>query len=289
MTPSVTFQPGLLRGKTAFITGGGSGINRQIANTYAAAGATVAIAGRDGDKARDAAAQIETAGGRAAGFSADVRSYDSLRAAIEQAHAAFGDIDIVVAGAAGNFVAPATGMSANGFRAVVETDLIGTFNTLRAAHEFMRKPSAMVLAISAVQSTMPTFAQAHVCAAKAGVDMLIRALAIEWAADGIRCVGIAPGPVEETEGMERLAPKGQESWNRLLQSIPSGRGASKQEIADLALYLASPSGQYVNGTVITIDGGFSAVGSLEFGRVLRDAVVEASRRGDAGAKKETNA
>jgi len=95
--------------------------------------------------------------------------------------------------------------------------------------------------------------------------------------------------VEQTEGMERLAPKGQESWNRLLQSIPSGRGASKQEIADLALYLASPSGQYVNGTVITIDGGFSAVGSLEFGRVLRDAVVEASRRGDAGAKKETNA
>jgi NAD(P)-dependent dehydrogenase (short-subunit alcohol dehydrogenase family) len=271
-----TFRPGLLRGKTALVTGGGSGINRHIAGTYALAGAAVVIVGRDGEKARRAAAEIEAAGGRALGYAADVRNYDMLRAAVEQAHSALGEIDVVVAGAAGNFVAPATGMSANGFRAVVDTDLIGTFNTLRAAHQFMRKPSAMVLAISAAQSTMPTFAQAHVCAAKAGVDMLIRALAIEWASEGIRCVGISPGPVEETEGMERLAPQGQESWGRLLQSIPSGRGATKQEIADLALYLASPSAQYINGVVIPIDGGFSAVGSLEFGRMLKDSIADTS-------------
>jgi NAD(P)-dependent dehydrogenase (short-subunit alcohol dehydrogenase family) len=272
-----TFQPGLLRGKAAFITGGGSGINRQIALTCALAGAAVAIVGRNVDKARDAAAEIEAAGGRALGLAADVRNYEALHDAVRQAHAAFGPVDIVVAGAAGNFVAPATGMSSNGFRAVIETDLVGTFNTLRAAHEFLRKPSALVLAISAVQSSMPTYAQAHVCAAKAGIDMLIRSLAVEWADEGIRCVGIAPGPVADTEGMARLAPQGQESWSRLLQSIPSGRAASRQEIADLALYLASDSGRYINGVVIPIDGGFSAVGSLEFGRMLKDSLALPAR------------
>jgi len=276
MSTHNTFQPGLLRNKAVFITGGGSGINRQIALTYALAGAAVAIVGRSAEKARDAAAEIEAAGGRAIGLSADVRNYEAVQDAVGQAHSAFGPIDIVVAGAAGNFVAPATGMSSNGFRAVIETDLVGTFNTLRAAHEFLRRPSALVLAISAVQSSMPTYAQAHVCAAKAGIDMLIRSLAVEWADDGIRCVGIAPGPVADTEGMARLAPQGQESWNRLLQSIPSGRGASKQEIADLALYLASDSGRYINGVVIPIDGGFSAVGSLEFGRMLKDSVAQAA-------------
>jgi NAD(P)-dependent dehydrogenase (short-subunit alcohol dehydrogenase family) len=279
MGTHTTFQPGLLRGRAVFITGGGSGINRQIATTYALAGAAVAIVGRSMEKARDAAAEIETAGGRAIGLSADVRNYEALRIAVEQAHAAFGPIDIVVAGAAGNFVAPAAAMSSNGFRAVIDTDLVGTFNTLRAAHEFLRKPSALVLAISAVQSSMPTYAQAHVCAAKAGVDMLIRSLAVEWADEGIRCVGIAPGPVADTEGMVRLAPDGQASWDRLLQSIPSGRAAVRQEIADLALYLASESGRYINGVVIPIDGGFSAVGSLAFGRMLKDSLAQPTHAG----------
>ncbi len=232
--------------------------------------------GRGEEKARDAAAEIEASGGHAIGLSADVRSYEALRKAVEQAHAAFGLIDIVVAGAAGNFVAPVMRMSSNGFRAVIDTDLVGTFNTVRAAHEFLRKPSALVLAMSAVQSSMPTYAQVHVCAAKAGIDMLIRSLAVEWADEGIRCVGIAPGPVADTEGMVRLAPKGKENWSTLLQSIPSGRAASKQEIADLALYLASDSGCYINGVVIPIDGGFSAVGSLAFGRMLKDSLAHAA-------------
>lgn len=271
-----TFQPGLLRNKAVFITGGGSGINRQIALTYALAGAAVTVVGRSLEKARGTADEIGAAGGRAIGLSADVRSYEALRSAVEQAHDTFGPLDIVVAGAAGNFVAPAMGMSSNGFRAVIETDLVGTFNTLRATHDFLRKPSALVLAISAVQSSMPTYAQAHVCAAKAGVDMLIRSLAVEWADEGIRCVGIAPGPVADTEGMARLAPEGQASWTTLLGSIPSGRAASRQEIADLALFLASESGRYINGVVIPIDGGFSAVGSQAFGQMLKASLAQAA-------------
>lgn len=278
MNLSKTFQSGLLRGKSTLVTGGGSGINRQIAATFAQAGATVAIIGRDLEKARRAALEIEQQGGRAVGLSADVRDYNALEKAVASAVDAFGPFDVVVAGAAGNFVAPATGMSSNGFRAVIETDLVGTFNTAKSVHGHMRKPSSLILAISAIQSTLPTYGQAHVCAAKAGVDMLIRSLAIEWAEAGIRCVGIAPGPVADTEGMERLAPDGKESWDRLLRSVPSGRGATKQEIADLALFVASDSGQYINGVVIPIDGGFSSVGSLEFGRMLRDSVL-AARQG----------
>lgn len=274
MQKSQTFRPDLLIGKTAFITGGGSGINRQIAGTYAEAGAAVVIVGRDGAKAARAAEEIEQTGGRAIGLAADVRNYDALRAAVERAHAWGGLFDIVVAGAAGNFVATATGMSSNGFKAVVETDLVGTFNTLKAAHDFVRRPTALMLAISAVQSTLPTYAQAHVCAAKAGIDMLMRSLAIEWADQGIRCVGIAPGPVADTVGMEKLAPHGQESWKRLLKSIPAGRGATRQEIADLALYLASPSAQYINGVIVPIDGGFSCLGSHGFGQMLRDSMHE---------------
>lgn len=271
MTHRDIFQPHLLQGKVAFITGGGSGINREIAATFARAGAAIAIVGRDGDKARWAAREIEEGGGRAIGLSADVRDSDALESAAFAAHAELGAFDVVVAGAAGNFVSTVDGMTSKGFRAVIDTDLVGTFNTLKACRLWLRKGEAMVLALSAVQSTMPTFAQAHVCAAKAGIEMLIRTLAIEWAAEGVRCVGIAPGPVTDTEGMARLAPDGQSSWERILSSIPSGRGASKREVADLALYLASDAGRYINGTVIPIDGGFGTTGSQAFGHMLRDA------------------
>ncbi|ELX08464.1 peroxisomal 2,4-dienoyl-coA reductase DecR [Janthinobacterium sp. HH01] len=266
------FQPNLLAGKAAFITGGGSGINQCIAERMAAAGAAVTIVGRDLAKAQRAAAAINAAGGRAMGLSADVRDYDQVSAALQQAQREFGRLDIVVAGAAGNFVAPAMDMSSKGFRTVIDIDLIGTFNTVHAAHEYLAKPGGLVLAISAVQSTMPTATQSHVCAAKAGVDMLMKTLAVEWGGQGIRCVGIAPGPVGDTEGMRRLAPDGQRSWDRLLGSIPSGRAGAREEIASLALFLASGAADYINGVVLPIDGGQTAVGGHEFGAMLVDSL-----------------
>lgn len=276
------FQPHLLSGKVAFITGGGSGINQRIAERFALAGAAIAILGRDGDKADAAAALIRNAGGRAIGLAGDVRDHDQISGAMYQANREFGRIDVVVAGAAGNFVARARDMSSNGFKTVVDIDLLGTFNTAHAAYDYLARQGGMVLALSAVQSTMPTSTQAHVCAAKAGVDMLIRTLAIEWGAAGIRCVGIAPGPVGDTEGMKRLAPEGQDSWDKILGHIPSRRAASRDEIAALALYLASPAGQYINGTVIPIDGGQTAVGSYAFGSMLEDSLRQ-ERRQVAGA------
>ncbi|WP_154374463.1 SDR family oxidoreductase [Pseudoduganella rivuli] len=266
------FAPGLLAGKTALITGGGSGINQRIAEVFAAAGAAVAIVGRDYDKAERAAAAIREDGGRAMGLSADVRDHEQIAQACQQTHAAFGPIDIVIAGAAGNFVAPAAGMTAKGFRTVIDIDLIGTFNTAHAAFEYLPKPGALVMAISAIQSRLPTATQSHVCAAKAGIDMLIRTLAIEWGPLGIRCVGIAPGPVADTEGMRRLAPDGERSWTRLLRSIPSGRAGNRDEVAALALFLASGAADYINGAVLPMDGGQTAVGSLEFGAMLTESL-----------------
>lgn len=266
------FQPNLLSGKVAFITGGGSGINQRIAERYAQAGAAIAIMGRNKTKAEAAAALIREAGGSAIGLSGDVRDHDLVSAALYAANREFGAIDIVVAGAAGNFVAHAKDMSANGFQTVVQIDLLGTFNTAHAAYEYLSKRGGMVLAISAVQATLPTATQAHVCAAKAGVDMLIKTLAIEWGEVGIRCVGIAPGPVADTEGMKRLAPDGQASWDRILGHIPSRRAATRDEIASLAMFLASKGGQYINGSIIPIDGGQTAVGSYEFGAMLDESL-----------------
>jgi NAD(P)-dependent dehydrogenase (short-subunit alcohol dehydrogenase family) len=268
------FREGLLTGKLAFITGGSSGINRTIAERFARAGARVAILGRNLERAQRAAADIQSTGAEALALAADVRDAAAVETTLQSVHDRWGPIDIVLAGAAGNFVAPALGMNARGFKAVVDIDLLGTFNTVRAAFAFMRRPGSTVVAISAVQSTLPTAAQAHVCAAKAGVEMLIRTLSIEWARDGIRCLAIAPGPVAHTEGMRRLAPDGQHNLDRLLSAIPSNRQASRDEIADLALFLVSGAADYVNGAVIPIDGGMSNLGSHAFGEMLVQSVAD---------------
>lgn len=262
------FKEFLLRGQHALITGAGSGINRCIAERFAAQGAMVSIVGRSLDRAQGAAGAIRDAGGQARGFSADVRDFDALAGAISEAHASFGPIDICIAGAAGNFVAEAATMSSNGFKTVVDIDLVGTYNTFRAALALLREGRSNLLAISAVQSVMPMAAQAHVCAAKAGIDMLVRTLSIEWAALGVRCNAIAPGPVADTEGMRRLAPEGDASWERVLAGIPMARAADAQEIADLALFLCSGAARYIHGTVIAIDGGQTNLGSLPFGAAL---------------------
>ena len=170
------FKDGLLHGQHALITGGGSGINRRIAERFAAQGTAVSIVGRSLERAEGAATAIRAVGGQAQGFSADVRDFDALASAFSQAHAAFGPVDICIAGAAGNFVAEAANMSSNGFRTVVDIDLVGTWNTFRAVLALLREGRSNLLAVSAVQSVMPMATQAHVCAAKAGIDMLVRTL-----------------------------------------------------------------------------------------------------------------
>ncbi|ADO74262.1 SDR family oxidoreductase [Stigmatella aurantiaca] len=253
------FKEGLLQGKVAFITGGSSGINLGIAAHFVKAGAKVAINGRNVEKLEGAVKALQ-AHGTAMGVPADVRDYAALEKALLTVREAYGEIDILVCGAAGNFPAPALGISSNGFKAVMDIDVLGTFNACRAAFEHLRKPGASVLNISAPQAYLPTAMQAHVCAAKAGVEMLTRVLAIEWGGAGVRINSIVPGPIDDTEGMRRLAPS-ESSRQRIAEALPLRRMGTQADIAQLALFLVSDAASYITGSMMVCDGGWSLLGS----------------------------
>ncbi len=250
------FRDHLLKEKVAFVTGGGSGIGQRIAERFAEHGAKVVLVGRKQEKLDAAAAAIRAQGGFAETAALDVRDYAAVDAAVKRTRDELGEIDILLCGAAGNFPAPVAGMSANGFKAVIDIDLLGTFNTCRAAYESLSKPGASVISISANQAIMAMANQAHVCAAKAGIEMLMKTLAIEWGRQGIRVNCITPGPTDDTEGMRRLAPT-PETRAAAEKSVPLGRYGTKDELADLALFLCSPAGSYITGAVYHCDGGSS--------------------------------
>lgn len=245
------FKDGLLNGKVAFIAGGTSGINLGIATRMAELGAKVAVAGRDPEKAQRAAAGI---GRGAVGYSTDVRDYAATRAVMEQIVSAWGPMDIVVSGAAGNFLSPAAGLSANGFKTVVDIDLLGTFNVFRGSYDLIRKPGASLIAITAGQAVNPMMMQIHACAAKAGINQVIRVMAMEWGPEGVRVNGISPGPIAGTEGMARLAPN-PEVTKALTGRIPLRRFGEIGEIAESAVFLCSDSAAYITGTILDCEGG----------------------------------
>lgn len=247
-------QTGILKGKAAFVAGGTSGINLGIARALAEAGASVAVLSRSQEKVDGAVAELRSVGVGALGYAADVRNEEAVAAAIKAAADTMGPLDVVVSGAAGNFICPAAAMSGKGFRTVIEIDLIGTFHVMRAAFDVARKPGCSMINISAPQSTMPYWGQAHVSAAKAGVDMLTKSLAYEWGEYGIRLNAIVPGPIEGTEGMKRLSPT-DEARRAVEDSVPLRRYGTISDIAEIALFLASDQSSYVTGTVIACDGG----------------------------------
>lgn len=255
----MTFRDKLLAGKTAFVAGASSGINLQIATRLAEAGAALTIISRSPDKIEAAAAGIRAKGGRCIGIAQDVRDHEGVGAAFARSVSEHGAIDILVSGAAGNFVAPFNGLSYNGFRAVIDIDLVGTFNVMRQGFQHLRKPGASCINISAPQSLHPYPGQAHVNAAKAGVDMLTRTLAIEWGEAGVRVNSIIPGPIAETEGMARLAPT-PEAMAASARNVPLKRLGTKDEVADLAMFLVSDAAAYITGAVMPVDGGLSLMG-----------------------------
>ncbi len=255
------FRDRLLEGRVSFVTGGGSGIGQRMAERFAEHGSKVMLAGRKQDTLDAAAAIIHSRSGTVGTAAVDVRDYGAIHAALRKTREQFGEIDILVCGAAGNFPAPAIGISANGFKAVVDIDLNGTFNTCRAAYEFLTKPGASILSISANQATTPMAYQAHVCAAKAGVELLTKTLALEWGPVGIRANCITPGPTDDTEGMRRLAPTA-EARQHAIDSVPLRRLGTKDELADLALFLCSEAASYMTGSVYLCDGGTSMKGSF---------------------------
>ncbi len=247
-------------GKRVFVFGGTSGINLGIARCFAGAGADVAVASRSQDKVDAAVAELSDLGSKSHGYSLDVRNLDAVKDALAQHAKDAGDIDILVSGAAGNFPAFANDMSANGFKAVVDIDLLGSFHVLQSAFEHLTKPGASVINISAPQAFVAMPMQSHVCAAKAGVDMLTRTLALEWGPAGVRVNSIAPGPIADTEGMRRLAPS-KKLAEQIVRSVPLQRFGSADEIGRAAMFLSSDAAQYVSGVVLPVDGGWSVAGA----------------------------
>ncbi|MEY4752197.1 MAG: hypothetical protein RIQ60_4411 [Pseudomonadota bacterium] len=277
MNPTMDLHIHQFAGRHVFVAGGSSGINFGIAQAFARAGAHLSIISRSADKVAAAVAALQALGTEAFGMAADVRQPEALQAAYTQAVARFGPIDVLISGAAGNFLARAAEMSPNAFKTVVDIDLLGSFNVVHAAYPHLRKPGASVVQISAGQSFIATPFQAHVCAAKAGVDMLTRVLALEWGAEGIRINSIVPGPIADTEGIRRLAP-GEDALKAMAERVPLKRMGSVDDVARMALMLCSDWGGWITGAVIPVDGGLALTGPRDFSAAAAHAAAARSSK-----------
>lgn len=263
---SATFAPDLFAGRTVLITGGAGTINRGIGQGFARLGAAVALLGRTTATLEDATRELRVHGGRVLPLVADVEQYATLEDACRRCEAELGPIDVLVLGAAANFPAPAEQMSASGFSKVIDVDLKGSFNAARAAFTQLKKTRGSIIFVSATNSLMPFAFQCHVGAAKAGMDSLMRGLALEWGPHGIRCNSILPGPIEETEGLGRLLT--QEDVETLRDYVPIGRFGTVEDVAAVAVFLASPAASLLTGMSLIADGGQAFSGSAMVAEVM---------------------
>src|ERR1700730_12009548 len=249
----------LFSGNTVFVTGGGSGINLGIARTFPGLGAKIGICGRSQERLDAAAAGLRELGAKVSATSAGGPVPGQLQSAMNASRDTLGDIDVLVCGAAGNFLVKGENLSFNGFKTVVDIDLVGSFNASRIAFDQLKRARGAVFFVAAPMAMMPHAYQAHVGPAKAGVEMLMKNLALEWGPYGIRSNSIIPGFVGDTEGMRRIS-SAEESGN-FVANIPLRRMGVTQEIGEAAAFLASPLASYITGTWLWVDGGQALSGS----------------------------
>jgi NAD(P)-dependent dehydrogenase (short-subunit alcohol dehydrogenase family) len=262
MTINQYFRRDLFKGRTVFVTGGGSGINLGIARSFAAVGANLAICGRTQERLDEAAEELEALGAKVFAKAADVRQPAALQEAMDGTRAALGPINVLVCGAAGNFLCRAEDMSPNGFKTVIDIDLLGSFNASRAAFAQLKETKGTILFVSAGMAYMPHAFQVHVGAAKAGIESMMKNLALEWGQYGIRSCSIVPGPIEGTEGMKRLADP--EDLKQRVNRIPMQRLGMTEDVGYAAVFLASPMASYITGAQLIVDGGSGLSGSAFF-------------------------
>ncbi|HYM13093.1 MAG TPA: SDR family oxidoreductase [Bryobacterales bacterium] len=251
------FREAIFRDRVAIITGGGTGLGRAFALRFSELGARVTLASRDPAHLEPACDEIRRRGGEALAVPTDVRLPEQVENMVRRTVERFGRLDILVNNAAGNFLCQAEKLSYNGWRAVVDIVLNGTFYCSRAALEAMKGGGyGRILNILAAYAAGASPGTVHSCAAKAGVLAMTRTLAVEWARYNIHVNAVAPGsfPTEGASSRLMLTPGAAE---RALQRIPAGRVGRHEELANLAAYLCSDYADYINGESVTIDGGAS--------------------------------
>ncbi|KAG8433215.1 hypothetical protein GDO86_017486 [Hymenochirus boettgeri] len=250
------YNPTLLKGRVAFITGGGSGIGFRIAEIFMRHGCDTILFSRSMQRVSEAAKKLQAATGqRCLGLAGDVRDPQSLNAAVEESLRTFSRVDILINSAAGNFLCPASSLSFNAFKTVIDIDTVGTFNASKILFErFFRDHGGVIVNVTATLSYKGQVLQVHAGSAKAAIDAMTKHLAVEWGPSKIRVNSLAPGPISGTEGMRRLGGAAADAAG-IWPTIPLQRMGNKTEIAHGALFLASPLASYVTGTTLVMDGG----------------------------------
>ena len=250
------FESGLLKGKSIIVTGGGTGLGKSMATRFAELGADLVITSRRQNVIDETAEALRQYGGKVLTVACDVRDPDQVQNMVDHTVNEFGKIDILLNNAAGNFISPTEDLSSNGFKTVVDIVLNGTFNCTQAAGKVMRENKGGVILniVTTYAWTGSGYVVPSACA-KAGVLAMTRSLAVEWAKYGIRTVAIAPGPFPTEGAWSRLAPPGLGIKKKMINRIPLKRVGEHHELANLASYLVSDQAGYINGEVVTIDGG----------------------------------
>jgi peroxisomal 2,4-dienoyl-CoA reductase len=251
--PASPFLPNTLAGQVAFVTGGATGIGKEICRVLGHHGARIAIASRKPEVLEATARELTAEGLEVYVEPCDVRDFDAVERVIAGIVKRYGRLDIVVNNAAGNFPAPISGISPNGFKTIVDIDLLGTYNVSKAAFgAWLREHGGNIVNISAPFEGKGAAMQSHVAAAKAGVDSFTRTSAVEWGPYGIRVNAIAPGTIGDTEGTRRFSETVPGADTRPPNPVGIiGHGA---DIAYLALFLCSTAARFVSGQVIAVDG-----------------------------------
>ncbi len=250
------FESGLLKGKSIIVTGGGTGLGKSMATRFAELGADLVITSRRQNVIDETAEALRQYGGKVLTVACDVRDPDQVQNMVDHTVNEFGKIDILLNNAAGNFISPTEDLSPNAFKTVVDIVLNGTFNCTQAAGKVMREKNGGVILniVTTYAWTGSGYVVPSACA-KAGVLAMTRSLAVEWAKYGIRTVAIAPGPFPTEGAWSRLAPPGLGIKKKMINRIPLKRVGEHHELANLASYLVSDQAGYINGEVVTIDGG----------------------------------
>ena len=279
------FEIDLLKGKTIIITGGGTGLGKSMAVRFAELGANLVLTSRRQDVLDETSAEIKQAtGAKILTVAADIRLPEQVADMVAQSVSRFKKIDGLLNNAAGNFISPTEKLSENAFKTIVDIVLLGSFNcTLNAGREMIKSGGGNILSIVTTYAWTGSGYVVPSASAKAGVLAMTRSLAVEWAKYNIRSNAIAPGPFPTKGAWSRLVPPGLNVEKKMKERVPMNRFGEHEELANLAAYLMADGSAYINGDVITIDGGEWLKGAGQFNAL--DKVPQLAWKAMAAARR----